>query len=119
MSHPTISSKWLAYTYIIGLSLSACYYMLTKESFQLSPFAFLTLYFSVNHFYGMYIKEADNEISIRPAWGAFFIGIFSYSAFIGTQYPEFGSNFFAVTLTLILAIWLIYKLMFGDKRYSA
>jgi uncharacterized membrane protein YfcA len=119
MSQPTISLKWLAYTYIIGVSLSASYSMLTKQPVPFSFFAFLTLFFSVNHFYGLYIKEADNEISIRPAWAAFFIGIFSYSAFIGTQYPELGSNLFSVTLTLILSIWLIYKLMFGDKRYSA
>lgn len=119
MSQPTISLKWLAYTYIIGLSLCACYSMLTKQPIQFSPFAFLTLFFSVNHFYSLYIKEADNEISIRPAWVTFFIGIFSYSAFLGTQYPELGSNFLSVTLTLILSIWLIYKLMFGDKRYSA
>jgi len=119
MSQPTISLKWLAYTYIIGLSLCACYSMLTKQPIQFSPFALLTLFFSVNHFYGLYIKEADNEISIRPAWVTFFIGIFSYSAFLGIQYPELGSNLFSVTLTLILSIWLIYKLMFGDKRYSA
>jgi putative effector of murein hydrolase len=119
MSQPTISLKWLAYTYIIGLSLSACYSMLTKQPVPFSFFTFLTLFFSVNHFYGIYIKEADNEISIRPAWVAFFIGMFSYSAFLGTQYPELGSNLFSVSLTLILSIWLIYKLMFGDKRYSA
>jgi hypothetical protein len=119
MNQPTISLKWLAYTYTIGLSLSACYAMLSKEQVHFSAFAFLTLFFAVTHFYSLYIKDADNEISIRPAWGAFFIGIFSYSAFIGTQYPELGSNFFSVMLTLILSIWLIYKLMFGDKRYSA
>ncbi|MFT6925385.1 MAG: hypothetical protein ACJAZP_000965 [Psychromonas sp.] len=119
MNQPTISLKWLAYTYVVGLSLSACYSMLTKQAIPFSPFAFFTLFFSVNHFYGIYIKEADNEISIRPAWGTFFLGIFSYSAFLGTQYPEWGSNLFSVSLTLILAIWLIYKLMFGDKRYSA
>ena len=119
MSQPTISLKWLAYTYVIGLSLCAGYSMLTKQSIQFSPFVFLTLFFAVNHFYGLYIKEADNEISIRPAWAAFFIGIFSYSAFLGIQHPELGSNLFSVTITLILSIWLIYKLMFGDKRYSA
>ena len=119
MSQPTISLKWLAYTYTVGLSLSACYAMLTSQAILLSPFPFLALFFSVNHFYGLYIKESDNEISIRPAWGAFFIGIFSYSAYTGIQHPELGSNFFSVALILILAIWLIYKLMFGDKRYSA
>ena len=29
----------------------------------------------------LYISEADNEASVRPAWAAFFIGLFSYAAF--------------------------------------
>ena len=119
MSQPTISLKWLAYTYIVGLSLSACYAMLTTQEISFTPFAFISLFFSVNHFYGLYIKENDNEISIRPAWAAFFIGIFSFSAYTGIQHPELGSNFFSVALILILTIWLTYKLMFGDKRYAA
>ena len=119
MSQPTISLKWLTYAFIIGLSLSACYAMLTIQAIHFSPFVFLTLFLSVNHFYGFYIKEDDNEVSVKPAWGAFFIGMFSYSAFLGIQYPELGSNFLSVALTLILTIWLTYKLMFGDKRYSA
>ncbi len=119
MSQNTISLKWLAYTFLIGLSANACFSILTITLVPFSPFPFLTLFFAVNHFYGLYIKEAHNEISVRPAWGAFFIGIFSYSAFLGAQYPELGSNFISITLTLILSIWLMYKLMFGDKHYSA
>jgi len=119
MHHNTISFKWLAYTFLIGLSANACFSILTVTLVPFSPFPFLTLYFTVNHFYKIYIKEAHHEVSIRPAWAAFLIGIFSYSAFLAAQYPELGSNFISITLTLLLTIWLMYKLMFGDKHYSA
>lgn len=119
MSKNKISLKWLAYTFLIGLSANACFSILTVTQAPLSPFPFLTLFFAVNHFYRMYIKDAGNEISIRPAWAAFFLGVFSYAAVQGAQYPELGSNFISITLTLALTIWLMYKLMFGDKHYSA
>jgi len=114
-----ISVKWLIHAFLIGLSANACFSILTISQVSFSPFPFFTLYFAVTHFYRLYIHEANNEISIRPAWAAFFIGLFSYAAFIGALHPELGSNFISITLTLILAIWLMYKLMFGDKHYSA
>ena len=114
-----VSIKWLIYTFLIGLAANACFSILSISAIHFSPFPFLTLFFAVNHFYRLYIHEANNENSIRPAWVTFFIGLFSYSAFVGAQYPELGSNFFSITITLILSIWLMYKLMFGDKHYSA
>ena len=114
-----ISLKWLAYTFLIGLSANACFSVLTVSQVSFSVFPFFTLFFAVNQFYALYIKEENNEASLRPAWAAFFIGIFSYAAFTGALYPELGSNFISITLTLLLTIWLMYKLMFGDKHYSA
>lgn len=119
MSTNSISIKWLIYTFIIGLSLNACLSIFTLPPVKFSIFPFFTLFFAVNYFYGFYIKEANNEASIRPAWATFFMGIFSYSAFTGALYPELGSNFISITITLILGIWLMYKWMFGDKNYSA
>ena len=119
MSNQSISFKWLFYTFLIGLSLNACISIFTISQVKFSIFPFFTLFFSVNHFYSFYVKEAENEVSIRPAWVTFFMGIFSYSAFTGALYPELGSNIISITLTLILGIWLMYKCMFGDKHYSA
>ena len=119
MTNTPISLKWLAYTFLIGLSANACFSILTITFMDFSPFPFITLFFAVNHFYTLYIKEAHNEETVRPAWAALFIGIFCYSAFLGALHPELGSNFISITLTLILSIWLMYKLMFGDKHYSA
>ncbi|WP_354622786.1 DUF1422 family protein [Psychromonas sp. MME2] len=119
MSHPTISYKWLIYTFLIGLSISACFSILTVSQVSFSIFPFLTLFFTVNKFYGIYIKEGNYEANVGPAWVALFIGIFSYRALIAAHYPELGSNFISITITLLLCIWLMYKLMFGDKRYSA
>lgn len=119
MHNDKVSIKWLIYTFLIGLSANACFSILTIDLVSFSPFPFFTLFFAINHFYRLYINEANSESSIRPAWATFFIGIFSYSAFIGAQYPELGSNLFSITITLILSIWLMYKLMFGDKHYSA
>lgn len=119
MSKNLMSLKWLLYTFLIGLSLNACLSIFTLTQIEFSIFPFCTLFFAINHFYSLYITESNNEISIRPAWAAFFIGIFSYSAFIGALYPELGSNFISIMISLILAIWLMYKWMFGDNHYSA
>jgi len=119
MSKNSMSLKWLAYTFLIGLSLNACLSIFTITQIEFSIFPFCTLFFAINHFYGIYIKEADNEVSIRPAWATFFLGIFSYTAFTGAMYPELGSNFISITISLILGIWLMYKIMFGDNHYSA
>ena len=119
MSTNSISLKWILYTFLIGLSLNACISIFTIAPVEFSIFPFLTLFFAVNHFYGFYIKEENNEATIKPAWVTFFMGIFSYSAFTGALYPELGSNFLSIAITFILGIWLMYKWMFGDKHYSA
>ena len=119
MSNHSISLKWLTYTFLIGLTANACFSILTVSLTPFSVFPFISLFFTVHYFYGLYIKEERNDSTIRCAWVAFFIGIFSYSAVLGAQYPELGSNFISVALTLILSLWLMYKLMFGNKHYSA
>ena len=55
MSQHPISIKWLAYTFLIGLAGNACFSILTITLVSFSVFPFLTLYFAVNHFYGLYI----------------------------------------------------------------
>lgn len=119
MSQNPISVKWLAYSFIIGLSASAVFSILTIEQVKFSVFVFFSLFFSINHFYRIYVEEGESEENIRPAWAAFFIGVFSYSAYICTLYPELGSNIVSVLISMILIIWLMYKLMFGDKTYTA
>ena len=119
MSKENISFKWLIYTFIIGISLSACFYSLTEESLTLSLFPFLTLYFSASKFYKLYNKDTQSEVVITPAWASFLIGIFSYAALIGALHPELGSNLLSVIITLVIAVWFIYKLVFGDKKSQA
>ena len=92
MSKTPISLKWLVYTFLIGLSASACFSILTISIISFSPFPFITLFFAVNHFYTLYIKEENNEATVSASWISFFIGIFSYSAFIGALHPELGSS---------------------------
>ena len=116
MHNDNVSVKWLIYTFLIGLSANACFSILTIPLINFSPFPFFTLFFAINHFYRLYVNEANNEYSIRPAWAAFFIGLFSYSAFISAQHPELGSNFLSITSTLILSIWLMYKLIFNSSK---
>ena len=111
-----ISFKWLIYTFITGISLSACFYALTEEALSLSVFPFLTLYFSVSKFYTLYNEEAQSEAVITPAWASFLIGVFSYAALMGALYPELGSNLLSVIITLVIAVWFIYKLVFEDKN---
>ena len=112
MSKTHVPLKWLIYTFLIGFSASASFSLLTTSFLPFSPFPFIALYFSVNQFYNIYLKEASNESTIRSSWIALLIGLFSYNALIGAQHPEFGSNFISIALTLSLTIWLMYKIMF-------
>jgi len=116
MQDSDVSIKWLMYTFLIGLSANACFSILTISQVTFSPFPFFTLFFAISHFYRLYIHEANNESSIRPAWATFFIGLFSYSAFVGAQHPELGSNFLSIATSLILTIWLMYKLIFTQPN---
>lgn len=119
MSNTLISKKWLVYTFIIGLSASACFATFTHSFVTFSIFPFISLFLAIYHFYSKYLENEQNDSTISGAWIALFIGIFSYYAFIGALHPELGSNFISITLTLILGIWLMYKVMFGDKHYAA
>ncbi|WP_031842787.1 DUF1422 family protein, partial [Vibrio parahaemolyticus] len=48
-----------------------------------------------------------------------FVGAFGHSAFIKAQYPEAGSNFFAIMVSMILLAWIGKKLGFMEKKTSA
>lgn len=119
MSSNSISIKWLIYAFIVGLAINACFSMFTNPMIDPSPFPFIALFFSINSLYTAYTSETRNELSVSSTWIALFIGLFSYSAFIGALHPHLGSNFLSITTSLILGIWLMYKVMFGDKHYSA
>lgn len=110
-----ISFKWLIYTFIIGISLSACFYSLTEETLLFSIFPYLSLYFSVTKFYKLYTEDEQSEVVITPAWASLLIGMFSYAALVGAMHPELGSNLFSIIITLVIFIWFIYKLIFGEK----
>jgi len=110
------SFKWLIYTYIVGMSLSACFYILRQSTFDFSIFPFLALYFSARRFYQLYEQA---EVLISPAWGSFFLGVFSYSALKGALHPELGSNWFSIIVTLVLLILVFYQTIFADKKSQA
>lgn len=110
-----ISFKWLIYTFIIGISLSACFSSLIEETVLFSIFPYLSLYFSVTKFYKLYNEDGQSEMVIKPAWGSLLIGVFSYAALIGAMHPELGSNLFSIIITLVISIWFIYTLIFGNK----
>ncbi|MCK5818336.1 MAG: DUF1422 family protein [Psychromonas sp.] len=119
MNLKNISFYWLIYPFIMGISLSASYYILTKLNFHFSIFPFLALYFSVSKFYYIYTKNGQAEDWIKPAWASFFLGIFSYSALQGMLHPELGSNLLSIIVMLVLLIWFFYKLIFGNKSSQA
>ncbi|GGI75532.1 DUF1422 family protein [Shewanella gelidii] len=115
MSQTSIPSKLLASTFVLGLSVNACFSALAISHVPFSVFPFLTIYFVATYFYKNYI-EAQDPLPLAPAWAAFFLGLFSYSASLGAQYPENGSNIISIAFTAVLAIWLVYKLMVNKKQ---
>jgi len=106
----------MLYSFIIGMSLTASFYMMTESAIPFSLFPLLTLFFSINHFYRIYMNQTKNEKVISTTWISFFIGVFFYAALTGAAYPELGSNFFSVMIALILGIWLIYVFIFSEKK---
>lgn len=101
--------KTLVFAFITGLSISAIWAGLTISELSLSIFPIITLVLVVQNIYQEYLKEPMTEGTPQLSLACFFVGIFGYTAFVRAQYPEAGSNFFLLLMTIVLAIWVGMK----------
>lgn len=116
MDNSSVSVKWMGYSFIAGLSLSASFYVLTVEQIIFSLFPLFSLFFSIAHLFTVYLKGEMDELNMQLGWITFLIGVFSYSAVLSTQYVELSSNILSITLTSILMVGFVFKIIIINKK---
>jgi hypothetical protein len=106
--------KTLILAAIAGMCSNAILSAMTLTQVTFSIFAVIALVLSVQMLYQDYLKNQVAEDIPLVALACFFVGAFSYSAFIKVLHPEIGSNFFAIMVAMLLLAWVGKKL--GDIR---
>ncbi len=111
----SFSRKNLLLAVIAGMCGNALLSAITISSVPFSVFPLIALILSAQMLYQNYLQEPVSEDLPLVGLACFFVGAFGYSAYIKAQYPEVGSNFFAIIVTLLLLLWVGNKLGFIAK----
>jgi hypothetical protein len=107
--------KTLILALIAGMCGNALLSALTVSKVAFSIFPVIALVLAVQNLYQEYLRHPVSEDMPLVALACFFVGAFGYSAFVGAQHPEAGSNFFSIMVTLILMVWVGKKLGYIAK----
>ncbi|USD65407.1 YijD family membrane protein [Vibrio sp. SCSIO 43136] len=107
--------KTLLLALIAGMCGNALLAGLTMEAVSFSIFPLIALVLAVQNLYQEYLRKPVAEDIPMVGLACFFVGAFGYSAFMGAQHPEVGSNFFAIMVTLLLLAWVGKKLGYVAK----
>ncbi|MBD1558656.1 YijD family membrane protein [Vibrio sp. S9_S30] len=107
--------KTLLLALIAGMCSNALLSALTVSEVAFSVFPVIALVLAVQNLYQEYLRHPVSEDIPMVALACFFVGAFGYSAFLGAQYPESGSNFFSIIVTLLLLVWVGKKLGYIAK----
>ncbi|GAM78854.1 ATPase of the AAA+ class [Vibrio ishigakensis] len=108
--------KSLLLALISGMSISALLSAFSVPGFSFSIFPLICLVLSVQAMYQQYLKSPVAEDFPMLGLGSFFIGFFGHTAFIKAQYPDAGTNFFSIIVTMVLLVWVGRKLgYFGQQ----
>ena len=102
-----------------GMCGDALLSWLTMSEVSFSIFPLIALVLAVQALYQEYLNNPVSEDIPLVGLACFFVGAFGHSAFIKAQYPEAGSNFFAIMVSMILLAWIGKKLGFMEKKTSA
>ncbi|WP_261816246.1 YijD family membrane protein [Vibrio gallicus] len=108
--------KSLLFALISGMSISAFCASFTVPGFSFSIFPIICLVLSIQAIYQQYLKSPVTEDLPMLGLASLCIGFFGHSAFIKAQYPEAGTNFFAIIITMVLLIWIGNRLGYFSKK---
>ncbi|WED21737.1 YijD family membrane protein [Vibrio sp. JC009] len=108
--------KTLILAVIAGMCGNALLSALTMTEIAFSIFPVIALVLAVQMLYQDYLKSPVAEEIPLIGLACFFVGAFGHSAFVKAQYPEAGSNFFAIIVTMLLMLWVGKKLGYVRKR---
>ncbi|MBD1566665.1 YijD family membrane protein [Vibrio sp. SA48] len=107
--------KTLVLAVVAGICGDALLSWITMTDVSFSIFPVIALVLSVQALYQEYLRNPVAEDIPLVGLACFFVGAFGHSAFIKAQYPDAGSNFFAILVSLSLLLWVGKKLGFVGK----
>ena len=108
--------KTLVLAIIAGMCSNAILSSVLHDAISFSIFSVIALVLSVQMLYQNYLRNPVAEDIPMIGLACFFVGAFGYSAFLKARYPEIGTNFFAIVVTLILLGWVGKKLGYIKKK---
>ncbi|MEH0667758.1 YijD family membrane protein [Vibrio scophthalmi] len=109
--------KTLILALIAGMCGDAMLSWLTMSEVAFSIFPLIALVLSLQALYQEYLRHPVSEDIPLVGLACFFVGAFGHSAFVKAQYPEAGSNFFSIIVSLLLLLWIGKKLGYiGAER---
>ena len=111
--------KTLILALIAGMCGDALLSWVTMSEVSFSIFPLIALVLSVQALYQEYLRNPVSEDIPLVGLACFFVGAFGHSAFVKAQYPDAGSNFFAIVVSLLLLVWIGKKLGFMDRTTRA
>ncbi|MYM61465.1 YijD family membrane protein [Vibrio sp. OCN044] len=107
--------KTLILALIAGMCGDALLSWVTMSEVSFSIFPLIALVLSAQALYQEYLRNPVSEDVPLVGLACFFVGAFGHSAFVKAQYPDAGSNFFAIVVSLLLLVWIGKKLGFMDR----
>ena len=107
--------KTLILALIAGMCGDSLLSWVTMSEVSFSFFPLIALVLSVQALYQEYLRNPVSEDIPLVGLACFFVGAFGHSAFVKAQYPDAGSNFFAIVVSLLLLVWIGKKLGFMDR----
>lgn len=118
-NHAKSERKALILAVIAGMCSNAILSSMMLEQVSFSIFSLIALVLSVQVLYQDYLKNPVAEDIPLVGLACFFVGAFGYSAYIKAQYPETGSNFLAIVISMLLLLWVGKRLGFLNKNDDA
>ncbi|KAA8665333.1 YijD family membrane protein [Vibrio gigantis] len=107
--------KTLVLAVIAGVCGDALLSWVTMSEVGFSIFPLIALVLAVQALYQEYLTNPVSEDIPLVGLACFFVGAFGHSAFVKAQYPDAGSNFFAIIVAMLLLAWVGKKLGFIGK----
>ncbi|MDN3700720.1 YijD family membrane protein [Vibrio artabrorum] len=107
--------KTLVLAVVAGVCGDALLSWVTMSEVGFSIFPLIALVLAVQALYQEYLTNPVSEDIPLVGLACFFVGAFGHAAFVKAQYPEAGSNFFAIIIAMLLLAWVGKKLGFIAK----
>lgn len=107
--------KTLVLALVAGMCSDSLLSWLTMSEVGFSIFPIIALVLAVQALYQEYLNNPVSEDIPLIGLACFFVGAFGHSAFLKAQYPDAGSNFFAIIVSMLLMLWIGKKLGYMSK----